>query len=117
MNEGYVDERVLLGEKFEMIYDSLHPDRSKIFTYKPFFTDYDFVLYTIGIIYDVVHRNNYTGVYFDYDVNGVHYKKYQLIHGKIPLRKGERFEIGYIEESPQLSIIYIDKRIPSPSLK
>ena len=116
INDGFNTKSVLRGEKFEVIYDSLHPGRSIIHTEHPVFATIDSVKITKGTIYNLIRGSN-TQVYFNYTVNGKEYSKYQLLDGCVPVNIRDTFKVGYIYNIPIISIIYINNAFEKKKLE
>lgn len=113
ISPGINDKRFVVGEKFAMIYDSLHPKRSEIYIKKPVFLEGDSIITVIGTIFELEHwRDKIYGVYFKYSVNNKLLQKYQYLSEEtIQIKKGDNFVVRYLYENPQVSIIYIEDPI------
>ena len=115
-NEGYISQYILMGEKFEMEYDSIHPSRSKIYTDKPIFFESDNIIHTTGIITHANCGRSYTIIDFEYLVNGISYKKHQVLKGYIFIKEGDKFDVAYLEKIPPISIININNPLEKKEL-
>jgi hypothetical protein len=108
----------VVGEKFVLIYDSLHPRRYPLIDFsKPVFLPNEITEKTTCIIeYPIVisHKKKY--IRFQYYVNGKgEYRGTQLVLPKkdstLDFKKGDRFEGESWKNNPRRVIIYIDKPV------
>jgi len=98
-----------VGEKFEIVYDSLSPYINEVLIEAPVFLPGEKVFRIKGTIIRCV-IGTYTKVFFKYKVRGKTYKKFQFIEGFHFLKKGDNYYVDCWEKNPQRSIIRFNKK-------
>ncbi len=106
-----------LGEKYLIEYDSLYPDKRKLYREKPVFLQDEKTKFTVGTIVDCHKKDELIG--FKYKVNSIEkeFEKVQILGLGNPVKKypqlvnGAKFVVEYWERNPQRAIIYINRPI------
>jgi hypothetical protein len=108
----------LVGMKYVIIYDSLHPDlNNQIIPTHPVFIHGE---KTVKTVCTIIRRGKCypsrgdNEIVFEYHVNGRYYENYQQIRPRkdtICYNVGDKFEGEYWQENPKRVIIYLDKPV------
>jgi hypothetical protein len=105
------DSKMVIGEKFIVIYEKNNPTIFQIDEYSPIFVEDESVNSIVGEVTDLVTFGK-NSVTFQYVVEGMEYTKFQLYNESIfNPKKGDKYKVNYWLENPQRAIIYLDKPI------
>lgn len=92
------------GELFMLVYNKHKPWKHKLITDAPLFLETEKTQYTEGKIVRCV-SGDYSKVVFTYEVNGVSYKKLQMLEGPVDLTRRNNCLVRYSPGNPARSVI------------
>ncbi|WP_375563108.1 hypothetical protein ACE193_11435 [Bernardetia sp. OM2101] len=101
------------GDKFLLYYDEENPSEPDIHYDKPVFTKDEVLKFSVGTISITFLYKYIRFIHFTYSINGIEYDRIQYLSDdfeeKYPnLETGQEYQIRYLVENPQRSIIYFD---------
>jgi hypothetical protein len=105
----YSNESLVLGDRFELIYDKSNPKKNKLLAHRPIFTKEEQSSTTRGRVTKIVRPSNV--LYFQYVVNGFLYTRIQKIErpkkwSDLVFKTGNEYAIEYWVDNPRRAIIH-----------
>jgi hypothetical protein len=106
---GYSNPSLVLGDRFEMIYDKSNPKKNKLLAHRPIFTKDEQTSIIRGRVTKIVRINK--EMYFQYVVNGFLYTRIQKIErpkkwNDLVFKLGNEYKVEYWVENPRRAIIH-----------
>jgi len=106
---------VMLGQKYNILYDSINPSNADVLIKEPVFTRDQITRITYARISNLgktFFSNKAEDVSFDYIINGQFYDTYQYSDwDKYNVKVGDKCELEYLVENPAICIIHLDKKV------
>jgi hypothetical protein len=111
---GFYNKTLIIGDKFQLLYDKTNPNKSIIFPEKPIFLkDEKIKSYFATVIRIKKYRKKQ--VHFKYYINNKEYTRIQYLPDSFSIKSdsilNRKYRIIYWSENPQRSIIFLDKPV------
>ena len=104
----------VIGQKYNILYDSINPSNAKLLLKEPVFTIDDKTQTTHAKITSLeteFFSKKAENVNFEYQVDGATYQTCQFSDwDKYDVKLGDMFDLEYLESNPEIAIIHLDKK-------